>query len=121
MISFQVRSGQIKSECLTCSFRASCCSARLSRAHILVPLSGTEKKGAGVRGAACTDGYKGVRAVRPQSVTSGGWFEVLWNLQCPVGLSQRGICAHFNEGNLAQFGPSAEKFRIVELRSEILI
>ena len=27
------------SECLTCTFRASCCSARLSRAH--VPLSGT--------------------------------------------------------------------------------
>ena len=29
-------------------------------------------------------------------------FEVLWNLDCPVGLSQREICAHFNEGNLAE-------------------
>ena len=25
-----------------------------------------------------------------------------------VGLSQREICAHFSEGNLAQFGQSAE-------------
>ena len=49
-----------------------------------------------------------------------GWFEVLWNLECPVGLSQREICAHFNEGHLAQFGWSAEKYRIVELRSDML-
>ena len=27
-------------------------------------------------------------------------FEVLWNLECPIGLSLREICAHFNEGNL---------------------
>ena len=38
--------GQVRSECLTCAFRASCCSARLSRA----PLSGTGKKGEGVLG-----------------------------------------------------------------------
>ena len=25
---------QVRSECLTCAFRASCCSARLSRAHV---------------------------------------------------------------------------------------
>ena len=25
---------------------------------------------------------------------------MLWNLECPVGLSSREICAHFNEGNL---------------------
>ena len=37
----QVRSGQVRSECLTCTSRASCCSARLSRAH--APLSGTGK------------------------------------------------------------------------------
>ena len=43
---------------------------------------------------ACTGGYKGVRAVRPESVADGGWFEVLWNLECPVGLSQtRNMCA----------------------------
>ena len=30
----QVRSGQVRSECLTCTFRASCCSACLSRAQV---------------------------------------------------------------------------------------
>ena len=29
-----VRLGQVRSECLTCTFRASCCSARLSRAQV---------------------------------------------------------------------------------------
>ena len=33
--------GQVRSECLTRTFRASCCSAHLSRAQ--VPLSGTGK------------------------------------------------------------------------------
>ena len=28
--------------------------------------------------------------------------EVLWNLECPIGLSRREICAHFNEENLTQ-------------------
>ena len=46
---------------------------------------------------------------------------MLWNLECPVRLNQREICAHFNEGNLRQFGRSAEKLRIVELRSEIIL
>ena len=54
---------------------------------------------------ACTDGYTGIRAVRPESVVRGG----LWNLECPVGLRQREICTHFNEGNLAQFRRSAKK------------
>ena len=79
----------VRSECLTCTFRTSCCSACLERVQ-------------GVRGTACIGGYKGVRAVRPEVVAGGGWFEVLWNLECPVGLSQREICAHFNEGNLTQ-------------------
>ena len=43
------------------------------------------------------------------SPTGIGSKEVLWNLEYPVGLSQREICAHFNEGNLAQFRRSAEK------------
>ena len=56
-----------------------------------------------------SNGGGGVPAGRPESVAGGGWCEVLWNLECPVGLSQREICAHFNEGNLAQFVRSAEK------------
>ena len=32
--SSQVRSGQVRPECLTCTFRASCCSARLSRVQV---------------------------------------------------------------------------------------
>ena len=49
----------------------------------------------------------GVRAVRPESVAGGGWFEVLWNLECPVGLSQ---CVHYNDGYLAHLdGPPKNK------------
>ena len=33
---------------------------------------------------------------------------MIWNLECPVGLSQKRICAHFIEGNLAQFRRSAK-------------
>ena len=54
-------------------------------------------------------GGKGVRAVRPESVAGRGGFEVLWNVECPIELSQREIYAHFNEGQLAQFGRSVEK------------
>ena len=38
-----------------------------------------------------------------------GVFRVLWNLECRVGLRQKGICAHYNEGILAQFGRSVIK------------
>ena len=89
-------SGQVRSECLTCTYRARCCSARLSRAQVPAPLSGKgENRGGGSKGGgACTGGYKGVRAVRPESVAGEGWFEVLWNLECPVGLSQKkNMCA----------------------------
>ena len=97
-----------------CTFRASCCSARLSRAQVPAVAGSSvrdrkEKGGGSKGGTACTGGYKGERAVRPESVTGGGWFEVSWNLECPLGLSQKEICAHFNEGNLAQFRRSAEK------------
>ena len=34
---------------------------------------------------------------------------MIWNLDCPVGLSQKDICVHFIEGNWAKFGPSAER------------
>ena len=38
------RSGQVRSEGLKCTFRASCCSACLSQTQVPVPLSGTGKK-----------------------------------------------------------------------------
>ena len=66
------------------------------------------KKGGGSKGDRLHWRVQGRRAVRPESVAGGGC-NVLWNLECPVGLSQREICAHFNEGNLAQFRRSAEK------------
>ena len=34
---------------------------------------------------------------------------VIWNLECPIGLSQKEICAHFNEGNWAQSGQSDKR------------
>ena len=55
-------------------------------------------------GSTCTGRYKGVQAVRLGSVAGGGCVKVIWNLECPVGLSQKRICVHFNEGNWAQFG-----------------
>ena len=72
------RSGQVRSECLTCTFRASCCWAHLSRAQVpAFPGSSVQdrkkKRGEGVRGNTCTGGYKGVRAVRPESVAGRGW------------------------------------------------
>ena len=43
---------------------------------------------------------------------------MIWNLESPVGLSQKRICANFHEGILAQFGRSGiKKIKIVELRS----
>ena len=63
----KVRLGQVRSECLTCTFRASCCSACMSRAQVPAftgPSVRDRKKkrgGKGVRGGtACTGGYKEV-------------------------------------------------------------
>ena len=78
--------GQVRSECLMCY------SEQAVVAHPWSSVRDRNKTGGGGSrggGAACTGGYKGVRAVRPESVAGGGWFEVLWNLECPVGLRQR--------------------------------
>ena len=91
----QVRSGQVRSESLTCTFRAQV------------------NKGGG-----STGGAPALAGTREYEQSDRGWFEVLWNLECPVGLSQRNIRAHFNEGNVAQFGGSAEKLRFVEPRGD---
>ena len=44
-----------------------------------------KKRGGSKGGTACTDGYKGVRAVRPESVGGGGWF---WGVM-EFGMSRR--------------------------------
>ena len=56
---YSIQLDQVRSECLTCTFRASCCSASLSCPQAprpsLAPLSRTEKeRGRKERGAACT-------------------------------------------------------------------
>ena len=73
--------------------------ARLSRAQVPAFADSSvryriKKRGIREGVAACTVGYKGVRAVRPESVAGGGCFDVLWNLECPAGLSQKkNMCA----------------------------
>ena len=53
------------------------CSARLSRAQAGSSVR-DGGKGEGISGGTfCNGGYNGVRAVRPESVAGGGWFEVL--------------------------------------------
>ena len=75
------------------TFRASCCSTRLS-----VPLSRTgNKKGEGVRGDCLHWRVQGSTG-SPTGIGSR------WNLECPVGLSQREIYAHFNEGKIKNCG-----------------
>ena len=53
-IASTLESGQVRSECLTCTFRASCCSARLSRAQVPAfagsSVQDRGKKGEGVGG-----------------------------------------------------------------------
>ena len=64
--SVRLRSGQVSSEWLTCTFRASCCSARLTRAQVPA-FAGSfvragEKRGEGSKGGppalACTRAYE---------------------------------------------------------------
>ena len=77
-----MRSGQVKSECLTCTFRAITFSTCLSQAQVLAfagSVQDRKTKGGGSKGA-CPGRYKGVQAVRPESVAGGGWFEVLLNV-----------------------------------------
>ena len=63
----QVRSGQVRSESLTCTFRTSCCNARLSRVQVPAfagsSVRNRGKKARELGGTAYTGGYKGVRAV----------------------------------------------------------
>ena len=90
-LSSLIRSGQARSECLPCRFRASCCSARLPRADSSVRDRKAKRVVEGVMGVggggsiACISGYKGVRTSSPTGIGSRRRvFEVLWNLECPV-------------------------------------
>ena len=80
----------VRSECLTCTFRASCCGACLSWAQV------PAFTGSSVQDMKKKRGGGG----QPGSVAGGGWFRAIWNLEYPVGLSHREICVHCNEGNL---------------------
>ena len=72
-----------------CTFRASCCSARLSRAQVPGFAGSTvrdrEKKGGGSKRGACSGGYKGVRADRPELVAGGG-LQINTNIHCYLQL-----------------------------------
>ena len=76
-----------RSKCLTCTFRTSCCSARLSRA----PLSGTGKENVCVWGGG--GGPLALAGKREYKKSDrdryGSRRRVLWNLECPVGLRER--------------------------------
>ena len=92
---------QVRSEYLKCIFRASWCSARLSRAQIqdFADSSVRDKKQWGGGGGGVSGNRLHWRVQENTSSPSGVGsrrrvFEVLWNLECPVGLSQkRNMCA----------------------------
>ena len=68
--------------------------------------------------AVCIGGYKAVRAVRLDSVAGGGCFEVLWNLECPVGLSQMINTCAFQCRKFWRNLDGPPKDRMMERRSE---
>ena len=63
-----------------------------------VPLSRTEQKkegGGSNGGPPALAGTREYEQSQPESVAGRRWFEVLWNLKCPIGLSQkRNMCAY---------------------------
>ena len=68
--SGQVRSSQVRSECLTCTFRASCCSAGLSRAQVPVFVVGSS-----VRDRRMMDWWWMDKYTNGQLVS---WMDTLW-------------------------------------------
>ena len=73
--------GQVRAECLTCTFRASCCSARLSRA--------LEKKDGGGGGGGVAPALTGTREYKQSD--RGWWFRVLRNFEGYVRISMKEI------------------------------
>ena len=84
-----VRSGQVKSEFLMCTFRASCCSARLSRAQVPAfagsSVRNRKKSGEGVRGdhlhwrvQGSTSSPTGINS-RQKDALNTFYFTVIWH------------------------------------------
>ena len=85
--------GQVRSECLTCTFRISCCSECLSWA----PLSGTGKE-------------RGREKQSDRCRYHAEHVKVLWILEWPAGLSQKGIMYAFQIKEIGpNFGRSAKR------------
>ena len=93
----QVRSGQVRSGHSV--YRAHSVQAVVAHAchgyqPSPVPVWDRKKKGVGSKGGPpALAGTKEYEQSDRESIASGGCFEVLWNLECPVGLRQkRNIC-----------------------------
>ena len=76
----------------------------------VMPLYSDQVRRENKGGTACPGGYKGVRAVRPESVAGGGWF---WGVM-EFGMSRRikpkeKYVSISRKENLAQFGRCVEK------------
>ena len=71
-----------------------------------------EKKGKGIKAVppALVDTREYEQSDRPESVADGGWFEVLWNLEYPVGLRQkRNVCISMKKSCRNFDSPSKNK------------
>ena len=71
---FTMGKGQVRSECLTCTFRASCCSAHLSRAQVpAFASSSVRDMGKGLLDGLRYDGWVSVL----DGLRYDGWVSVL--------------------------------------------
>ena len=92
----EVRWGQLRSECLTCTFKARCCSARLSRAQVPAFVGSSvrdrKKLGGTKRGTACTGGYNGV-----QAVVADGWCFMEFGMSHRIKQKEKYVRISMNE------------------------
>ena len=111
--SGQVRSGQVRSgQSVLCAHSEqtvvahACHGYRYWPSRVSLSGRGGKKGGEGVRGDCLHWWVQG-----STSSPTWGWFEVLWNLECPVGLSQnRNMCAFISMKEIwCTFRWSAEK------------
>ena len=102
---------------LMCTFRASCCRVRLSWAQVPVFTGSSvrdrkKKRWEGIRGGGGNCLHWQVQGSTSSPTKVGSRWRVvmiLWNLECPIGLSQKRICVHFSEGNLPKINSGATK------------